>query len=217
MKGDETVKHLIIIGVGGFAREVYWHAQGSLGYGIDWDIKGFLDGDVKLAPEEYEKLCLPVLGDVATYAIAPDDVFICAIGNPPVKRKLVEGMLARGATFMNLIHQTVIIHGTVRMGTGIICCPNVTIHDASVVGNYVTFNGRANLGHDCRVGDFSSLMGQAGLLGGATAGENVYMGADALALPHSVIENDAYVGVRSVVFKRVRAGRKVFGNPAMPI
>ena len=41
------MKHLIIIGVGGFAREVYWHAQDSLGYGNEWDLKGFLDGDIK--------------------------------------------------------------------------------------------------------------------------------------------------------------------------
>ena len=53
------LKHLVIIGVGGFARECYWHAQGSIGYDEDWDIKGFLDGDVKLKSEEYEKLELP--------------------------------------------------------------------------------------------------------------------------------------------------------------
>ena len=58
------MKHLVIIGVGGFGREVFCHAKGSMGYGIDWDIKGFLDGDVLLSPKEYEKLQAPVLGDI---------------------------------------------------------------------------------------------------------------------------------------------------------
>ena len=84
------MKHLIIIGVGGFAREVYWHARSSFGFGTDWDIKGFLDGDVKLAPEEYEKLSAPVLGDINTYVIDSDDVFVCAIAAPAVKKKLIE-------------------------------------------------------------------------------------------------------------------------------
>ncbi len=56
------MKDLIIIGVGGFAREVYWHAQNSIGYRTEWDIKGFLDGDVILSEKEYNKLPLRVLG-----------------------------------------------------------------------------------------------------------------------------------------------------------
>ena len=79
------MKHLIIIGVGGFARELFWNAHDSVGYGMDWDIKGFLDGDVELAAEEYEKLPLPVLGDVDSYVIQTNDSFICAIGSPKVK------------------------------------------------------------------------------------------------------------------------------------
>ena len=70
------MKHLIIIGVGGFARELFWNAHDSVGYGTGWDIKGFLDGDVELAAEEYEKLPLPVLGDVDSYVIQTNDCFI---------------------------------------------------------------------------------------------------------------------------------------------
>ena len=38
-----SMKNLIIIGVGGFAREIYWHAQKAHGFGDEWRIKGFLD------------------------------------------------------------------------------------------------------------------------------------------------------------------------------
>ena len=41
------MKHLIIIGTGAFARELYGHAKNSIGYGTSWDIKGYIDGDVK--------------------------------------------------------------------------------------------------------------------------------------------------------------------------
>ena len=119
------MKHLIIIGVGGFARELFWNAHDSVGYGMDWDIKGFLDGDVELAAEEYEKLPLPVLGDVDSYVIQTNDCFICAIGSPKVKEKLVQRILVRGGEFINVIHNTSIVHPTVQMGRGNILCPLV--------------------------------------------------------------------------------------------
>lgn len=211
------MKNLIIIGVGGFAREFFWNAQNSVGYGMDWDIKGFLDGDVKLAAEEYEKLPLPVLGDVDSYVIQTNDCFICAIGSPKVKEKLVQRILVRGGEFINVIHNTSIVHPTVQMGRGNILCPLVHILDHAKVGDFVTFNGRSGMGHDAQIGDYSSVMSAVDITGYVRAGKRTFWGSGSRALPHSRIDDDATVGVASVVFKHVRAGAKVFGNPALPI
>ena len=211
------MKHLVIIGVGGFAREVYWHAQDSVGYGEEWDIKGFLDGDVKLEAEEYEKLPLPVLGDVGSYVIQPGDCFICAVGSPKVKEKLVQRILARGGEFINMIHNSAIVHPTVQMGIGNILCPLVHILDHAKVGNFVIFNGRSGMGHDAEVGDYSSLMSAVDITGYVRVGKRTFWGSGAKVVPHSRIDDDATIGVASVVFRRVKAGVKVFGNPAIPI
>ena len=211
------MKHLVIIGVGGFAREIYWHAQDSIGYNEEWDLKGFLDGDIKLAAEEYEKLELPVLGDVHNYEIDSDDVFICAVANPAVKKKLVEIILSHGGKFINLIHKTAIIHGNVKMGLGNVLVPRLNLHDHATIGNFVSFNIGAGVGHDSFVGDYTSIMSEVGINGWVKIGKMVYMGERSIALSHSKIDDNAYVGVASVVFKHVRRGQKVFGNPAVPI
>ena len=211
------MKHLIIIGVGGFARELFWNAHDSVGYGTGWDIKGFLDGDVELAAEKYEKLPLPVLGDVDSYVIQTNDCFICAIGSPKVKEKLVQRVLVRGGEFINVIHNTAIVHPTVQMGRGNILCPLVHILDHAKVGDFVTFNGRSGMGHDAQIGDYSSVMSAVDITGYVRAGKRTFWGSGSRALPHSRIDDDATVGVASVVFKHVRAGAKVFGNPALPI
>lgn len=211
------MKHLIIIGVGGFARELFWNAHDSVGYGTGWDIKGFLDGDVELAAEEYEKLPLPVLGDVDSYVIQTNDCFICAIGSPKVKEKLVQRILVRGGEFINVIHNTSIVHPTVQMGRGNILCPLVHILDHAKVGDFVTFNGRSGMGHDAQIGDYSSVMSAVDITGYVRVGKRTFWGSGSRALPHSRIDDDATVGVASVVFKHVRAGAKVFGNPALPI
>ena len=211
------MKHLIIIGVGGFAREVYWHAQGSLGYGTEWDLKGFLDGDVKLEAEEYKKLELPVLGDVNGYEIQEDDVFICAIGKAAIRKKLVEIMLAKGAEFITIVHKTAIIHGNASIGKGVIISPFVRVHDHVQIGDFTIVNVVSGFGHDSFIGNFADIMGGVGLDGCACVEDEAFLAESSILLPNAVVEKNAYVGARSVVFKRVKAGTKVFGTPAMPI
>ena len=62
------MKNLVIIGAGAFARELFYHAQGSLGYGKTWRVKGFIDGNVPIGEEEGRLLPMPILGDVFSYA-----------------------------------------------------------------------------------------------------------------------------------------------------
>lgn len=211
------MKHLIIIGVGGFAREVYYHAQNSAGYSKEWDIKGFLDGDVKLDKKEYEKLPINLLGNVKDYNIEDDDVFICAIAEPKVKEKIVNIILEKKGNFINLIHETAQVEGRINMGIGNIFSPGVVLTDFIKIGNFVSFNIGCKIGHDVEIGDYSSFMGGAIVCGFAKLGQRVYMATHSSAMPHCTIGDDVYVGVGSVVMKRIRTGKTVFGNPAMPI
>lgn len=211
------MKNLIIIGVGGFARETHFHAENSVGYQTEFTLKGFLDGDVKLSEEEYQKLRLPLLGDVNNYEIQKNDVFVCAIGDPKVREKLVGIVEKKGGEFFTLIHRTALIASSSKIGVGCVFAPFVVIQPDCVVGNHAIFNVRSSIGHDTQVGNFCSFMGVAGTNGHTKVGDRVYMATNAIDLPHSVIEDDVYVGINSVVFKRAKAGQKVFGCPATPI
>ncbi len=37
------MKHLVIIGGGGWVKDIYHSAKHSIGYGTEYDIKGFID------------------------------------------------------------------------------------------------------------------------------------------------------------------------------
>lgn len=211
------MKHLIIIGTGAFARELYWHAQQSVGYSLEWELKGFLDGTVKIEDREYEKLRLPVLGDVNDYKIEDDDVFTCAVGNPQIRKKLIEIMTKRGGKFINVIHKTAIIQGSAKLGNGILLCPFTYVNDNATVGDYVMINTMSGLGHDVELGEYSCLMGHVELCGFVKVGKEVYFGGGSRVLPEGKVGDGAFVGSGSIVLKKVKAGAKVFGNPAVEI
>ena len=211
------MKNLVIIGVGGFAREIYWHAQDSLGFGVEWQIKGFLDGDVKLAAEEYELLPDKVLGDVDNYKICADDVFTCAVGTPHARKILAEKILARGGEFINVISKLAKIIPTAEIGRGVIISPYVGISDKAIVGDFVALNALTIIGHDAQVGNFSCIMPHTNIAGKARIGSEVFIGSGAIILPKAKVGDCAKVGAGCVVLKKVRAGATVFGNPAVEI
>ena len=211
------MKNLIIIGVGGFAREVFLHAQKSLGFGVDWRIKGFLDGDVKLSAAEYELLPEKVLGDVNGYEICDDDVFTCAVGSPKARKILAEKILARGGKFINIISRLAEIVSTARLGQGVIISPFVGVSDKAQLGDFVAVNAQTIIGHDAHVGNFSSIMTHVAVSGNCKVGAEVFIGSGAVILPKAKVGDGATVGAGCVVLKKVRAGATVFGNPAIEI
>ena len=213
------MKNLIIIGAGGFAREVYWHSQMASGFDSEWTIKGFLDGDVKLTAEEYAKLPgdVTMLGDVDSYEILPDDVFTCAVGTPEVRKKLIEKILARGGEFINIISEYAHIFPAAKIGRGVIIGLDNGISDHVELGDFSIMNNVSYLGHDVTVGKYTCIMSHVDVGGGAQIGDEVFIGSHATLLPNAKIGNGAYVGTGSVVLKKVDAGKKVFGNPAVEI
>ena len=211
------MKDLIILGAGGFAREVYWHAKSSIGFGDAWQIKGFLDGDVKLAAAEYALLPERVLGDVDGYKICDDDIFICAVGSPSARRILSDKLTKRGGHFTNLISTSAYVQPTATLGRGVIIAPYVCVGDRARLGDHVALNAQVIVGHDAFIGDGSCVMPHANIAGKCSIGSEVLIGSGAVLLPKARVGDGATVGAGSVVLKRVRAGATVFGNPAVEI
>ena len=213
------MKNLVIIGVGGFAREVYWHSQMASGFDSEWTIKGFLDGDVKLSAEEYAKLPgdVTLLGDVDSYEIDPNDVFTCAVGTPDIRKKLIEKMLARGGKFINIISEYAHIFPSAKIGNGVFIGVNSGLSDHVEIGDFAMINNYSGIGHDVSIGKYTCIMAQVDVCGCAKIGDEVFIGSHSTLLPNVKVGNGAYIGAGSVVLKKVAANTKVFGNPAMVI
>ena len=211
------MKNLVIIGAGGFARGIYWLAQKSLGFGVDWQIKDFLDGNVKLSEAAYELLPGKILGDVNTYEICDDDVFACGVGDFKARKVLIEKILARGGKFINLVSKLAEVIPTVKLGRGVIIFPFVGISDNTQIGDFVLANAQTIIGHDAHVGNFSCMMPHVAVCGNCKVGANVFIGSGAVILLKAKVEDGATIGAGCVVLKKVSAGATVFGNPAIEL
>ena len=96
------MKNVIIVGAGGFGREVYNYVEDCIKAGVQWQIKGFLDDNLN-ALDDY-KYPTSIISSISDYIPEENDVFICGLGNPKTKKDVVEKLLARGAKFETLVH-----------------------------------------------------------------------------------------------------------------
>ena len=208
------MKHLVIIGAGEFGRELFWHAQESIGYGKDFDIKGFIDDDFEPEAEKYKNLKKPLISSIDAYQIEEDDVFICAVGSVNGREITVGKMKNKGATFISLINRTSLMQGTVAIGEGVVIGPYTVIGDSVKLGNHVMLNTHSSIGHDAIIGDYTCIMSYVDITGCCQIGRKVFLSSGCRMTPGTRIGDNAYVGIGSVVLRRVKAGTKVFGNPA---
>ena len=74
----DIMKNLVIIGAGGMGRTIFDVARESIGYGIEYTIKGFIDDNLSALDgfEDYP----PMLGTISHYLPEVDDVFTFSIG-----------------------------------------------------------------------------------------------------------------------------------------
>lgn len=209
------MKNLVIIGARGFGREIYYLALNSRGYGIDYDIKGFLDDHAE-ALEQYPNYP-DILSSVEQYVPQKDDVFICALGDVHNKQKYVEMIKEKKGAFISLIHKSVHIGINTEFGEGCIFSQFVNLSCDLVIGDFVTIQPFSEIGHDARIGKWCHLNTYAFMGGFSTLEESVTIHTGGIVLPHKCVEKGAVVGAGSVVIKKVKAGTTVFGIPAADI
>ena len=209
------MKHLVIIGAGGYGREMFGAALESVGFGTAFDVRGYLDArsDALAGFKGYP----PVIGSPETYEPEADDVFITALGSIASRRRCVELVKARGGTFVSLVHRTAVLGPNVSVGEGSFVAPHVTLTADVSVGRHVAVFHSTSVGHDAVLEDFSHVYAQCSVGGSVRicSGAVVYPGS--VVVPRRTIGEGAVVGAGSTVILNVKPGTTVFGNPARPV
>ena len=206
---------LVIIGAGGFGREMYAWAEQSAQFQRDWTIKGFIDDNLdalKAAPSPGR-----LLGTVADHEPKSDEVFICALGQPGPKQRCSELIESRGGRFTQLVHRTAVIGHEVKFGDGVVLCPYAVVSANNRLGRGVAINLHSSVDHDAEVDDWSQINCHCDLTAAVKVGKRVFVGSRVSVIPEVSIGDEAYLGAGSVVLRDVPSGWKMLGCPARRI
>jgi len=165
---------LVIVGAGGFGREVYQWARAAFDP-AEYQVKGFLSN----RPDDLKgrQIEAAVLGNDESYRIEPGDRFLFAIGRPEIKRHMIERLKARGARFATLIHPTAVVAATAEIGEGVVVCPFCTVSDHVRLEDFAMLNFYASVGHDARIGRYAILSPYATVNGFSVLGEEAFLGS----------------------------------------
>lgn len=205
------MKQLIIIGAGGMGRTLYDMARESIGFGTEYMIKGFID-DNTAALEGFENYP-PMLGTINGYEPKEDEVFVCSIGGGS-RRKCMEEIIAKGGSFLTMIHKTARIGTNVVVGEGTVVGAFTTIGADAKVGKYNLIQSYTVIGHDSRIGDWNRIDTHVTLVGGTIVEDEADIHTSAMINHKVVIESNSRVAACSFVIRRVKSGTTVMGNPA---
>lgn len=193
------MKNIAIYGAGGFGKETRFLLDVINRNAPTFIFEGFLDDDPgKVIPRARE---------------GRFQLLVLAVALPASRRAVYEKCGLR-YEYPSLIHPGVFVDDTVSMGRGNIICAGVRLTVDIQLGDFVILNLNATVGHDARIGSFSSLMPSVNISGSVTVGEGVFIGTGATILQGLTIGDKAVIGAGAVVTKDVPPGVVAKGVPA---
>ncbi len=208
-----TEAGLIIVGAGGFGREVLQYAQDCHRAERGPQPVGFLD-DAAGALNGY-RVSVPLLGDLSMVAGLLDHVFVVGVGDPWQRRDLARQITAAGGQLHSVVHPSAYVTDTAGIGVGCVLAPFTFLAVDSVIQDNVAVNAYACVGHDCVVGTHSVMSPYSTLNGYAELGSTCLLGTHASVASQVRVGRNSKVASGSVVLSDVPPGSLVIGTPGV--
>ncbi|WP_216830627.1 acetyltransferase [Alkalihalobacterium elongatum] len=208
------MKDIVIIGAGGFGREVAWLIEEINKVNKEWNILGFVDDSEQLQGNEVNGY--KVVGDFEWLKSQGVNV-VCAIGDPIAKKEAINSLKDSNNSYPVLIHPSVIYSDRVLFGEGsIICAANVITTDIKI-GSHVIINLDCTIGHDATLGDYTTVLPSVNVSGFVETKDCVSIGTGSAIIQGVTVGENTVIGAGSVVVKDLPANCTAVGAPAKPI
>lgn len=206
---------LVILGAGGLGREIAAMVAGS-SLGAQYRIVGFADDALAPGTQVGRWTVLCAIDGVAE--LGPISV-VLALGDPELKTRIYQRIQGLPLRFPTLIHPSVhnLDPARNRIGQGCVLSAGVALTTEIEIGDFVLLNLNTTVGHNARIGSYSSLMPGVHLSGNVALGVGVMIGTGACLLQHSSVGARSKIGAGAVVTHSIPPDTTAVGIPARPL
>jgi sugar O-acyltransferase (sialic acid O-acetyltransferase NeuD family) len=209
-----ATRSLVIIGAGGFGREVVDVVDAINAQAPSFELLGFLDdGDVR--QDLLTRIGMPRLGDTRMITELHAE-YVIGIGSADPRRRI--DSLARGCGRRAAIlrHPAATVGRDVTIGDGSIIAAGARLTTHIALGRHVHVNLNCTVGHDTTIGDHATLFGGVVVGGGCVIEAGATIGSGAVIVPGVRIGADATVGAGALVVRDVAPGDIVVAAASRP-
>lgn len=205
---------LLLVGAGGFGREVAALVETLNQQALTWNLRGFVDDDPAL--HDTVVMEIPVRGDVDWLTRQTGLSVSLTIGDGSARRAVAHRLTDTDLQPATLVHPTVSVHRTVALGPGTILCQGAAPTVDVQIGPHAVLDQHCTVGHDAVLDAFVSLRPGARISGSAHLEQAVTVGAGAVVLPKVTIGAGTTVGAGAVVTDDLPPDCTAVGVPARP-
>lgn len=208
------MKKLVIIGAGGFGREVAWQVLEQKNFCEQYQLIGFVDDDETLSGTCLNGL--PVLGNIDWLLKQEEPMAVLvAVGSAKIRKKIVERCRKnKKLEFPTFIANDVALSDTVAIGEGGIICRGNILTVNITIGDFVLINLACTIGHDVVMKDYVTLYPGVHVSGNVSIGEITEIGTGTNIIQGKTIGSHVIIGAGAVVIRDIEDNCTAVGVPA---
>ncbi len=199
---------IVIVGAGGFGREVEW----LLNRVNRFNILGYIDDNIIKGTQITD---LNVIGNIDDISKLDDEInIVIAIGNSITRKKIVEKIKKiKKVKFPNIIDPSVIIDEKFLKGEGNIICAGTIATVNIKINNFNIINLDCTIGHDVEVKDFVTIYPSVNISGNVILNNCIEIGTGTQIIQGKVINENSIIGAGSVVIRDIESNVTAVGVP----
>lgn len=210
-------RDIVIIGAGGFGREVIdvLTAINDHAGQVVWRLLGVVDDAPSvLNLARLEQRTIPYLGTIDDAITRTPSSYSVGVGSPRARREIAGRLDKAGFSPVVLQHPAATLGSMVAVGAGSVICAGARLTTNIGLGQHVHVNLNATVGHDTTIGDFVSINPLASISGDCTVGDEAMIGVAASIINGVKVGPGAVVGGGACAVRDVEADATVVGVPA---
>jgi len=204
---------LVLVGGGGHASDILGALEAIEANGGPRIVSGIV-ADAEIDMSRFKDRGVRQIGTIDDLSKLDVTHFVAAVGYPVGRKAVAIRAEAAGLKPYCVIHPSAWAPTGVAVGPGAVILARACISPGAVIGSHAMISNMAIIGHDCRVGDYVSVMPGAAVSGDTHLDEGCLIGTNAAVIEKRRVGAWATVGAGAVVVSDIPPNVTAMGAPA---